>query len=240
MLIEMVNRKYPRPHAILFADTGGEKPHTYEYLDIFNRWLAANSDYPQIETVFPQNRKKERVTLEGELRRRNQIPPVAFGWKTCSQRFKIRPQERWCARDPLCKETRAAGRSVVKLIGYNIDELWRARFTTLDLDPYFNEYPLLEWEIGKKRGVEIILEAGLVLPGKSACFFCPNAKKLEIDDLATRYPGLLTRALDMEAAATLTKIKGLGRRFSWRDYIDGRPMPETPEPEQDCGCYDGD
>ena len=25
---------------ILFADTGGEKPHTYEYLEVFNQWCA--------------------------------------------------------------------------------------------------------------------------------------------------------------------------------------------------------
>jgi len=28
---------------ILFADTGGEKPHTYKYIEIFNDWLKSRS-----------------------------------------------------------------------------------------------------------------------------------------------------------------------------------------------------
>ena len=39
-----------RPDVITFADTGGEKPHTYEYLGIMQAWLADN-DFPAIVTV---------------------------------------------------------------------------------------------------------------------------------------------------------------------------------------------
>ena len=40
MLIGL-NRLGIRPDLILFADTGGEMPETYEYLPIIGRWLKA-------------------------------------------------------------------------------------------------------------------------------------------------------------------------------------------------------
>jgi hypothetical protein len=39
MLVELVNRGI-RPDMILFADTGGEKPETYRYLDVIQPFLA--------------------------------------------------------------------------------------------------------------------------------------------------------------------------------------------------------
>src|SRR3546814_8128062 len=41
MIIEMVKRKVPI-QAILFANTGSEKPETIAYLPIFSAWLIAN------------------------------------------------------------------------------------------------------------------------------------------------------------------------------------------------------
>ena len=39
-----------KPDLILFADTGGELPETYEYMRRFNRWLASVG-MPEIVTV---------------------------------------------------------------------------------------------------------------------------------------------------------------------------------------------
>lgn len=36
------------PDHIVFADTGGERPETYEYIKIFSKWLIANG-MPDIE-----------------------------------------------------------------------------------------------------------------------------------------------------------------------------------------------
>ena len=59
---------------------------------------------------------------------------------------------------------------------------------------------------------------------KSACFFCPASKKEEIVWLREHHPELLERALAIErnAQAKLTTVKGLGRSFSWSTYLDGR------------------
>jgi len=101
------------------------------------------------------------------------------------------------------------------------------------------------WAAGEKvqKFIGAIARAGLPQPGKSACFFCPSSKKKEILTLRDQYPELMTRALAMEAQANLTSVKGLGRSFSWREFLDKQDEPDLfsdAGKEMDCGCYDGD
>ncbi len=232
MLVEMVNRREPRPYAILFADTGGEHPHTYRHVEQFSRWLA-DRQYPEITIL-----RVKRETLEDACLRTGTVPSVAFGYKTCSQRFKGDPQKKWANNDPKCREEWAAGRTVQKLIGFELGEEHRV---TIGDKKYTNRYPLIEWEMDRDACKKVIEAAGLRLPGKSSCFFCPNSKKHEIRALQDTYPELLARALAMEdkARPNFGSIAGLGRRFSWRDYIEGRATaPELPM-DMPCECYDG-
>ena len=69
--------------------------------------------------------------------------------------------------------------------------------------------------------------AGLPVPPKSSCFFCPASKKAEILWLRERHPRLLDRALTIEANArpNLTSVRGLGRSFAWADFLDGLDRP---------------
>lgn len=223
MLIGMVERSIP-VHAILFADTGGEKPHTYLHVEIVNRWLAAR-ELPLI--VTPSGPRK---TLEQDCLDRKALPSVAYGFKTCSQRWKAEPQQKWRNQQGIT--------DYVQFIGYDADEPHRAK-------PFpGNRYPLIEWGWGREDCVEAIARAGLPQPGKSACSFCPSSKKHEIIELGRQYPVLLTRALAMEANADLGAIKGLGRRFAWRDVIAAdaaqfKLLPDTLV-AVDCGCYDGE
>jgi hypothetical protein len=46
------------PDLILFADTGGELPQTYEFVNIFSDWLVKH-DMPEVITV-----KYAKETLE--------------------------------------------------------------------------------------------------------------------------------------------------------------------------------
>ncbi len=238
MLVEMVRRGEPRPHAILFADTGGEHPHTYAHIETFSAWLVLKG-YPAITSVHRATIAKiegKSLSLEQDCLARKTVPSVAFGFKTCSQKFKVQPQEKWANNDVECNLAWAAGLTVTRLVGFEYGEERRAREADAK---YTNRYPLIEWKMDRDACKEAILIAGLRLPGKSSCFFCPNSKKYEIKALADTYPALLDRALAMEANAELTQIKGLGRNFAWADFIAGRDAsPELPM-EMPCECYDG-
>jgi hypothetical protein len=232
MLIEMVKRG-ERVDVSCFADTGGERPETYTFVQTFSDWLVANG-YPPITIV-----RAPTTTLEADCLRRKALPSVAYGWKTCSQRFKTQPQDKYLNSLDAAKAIWAAGGKVTKLIGYDADEPQRAK--PYSDDKFTVRYPLIEWDMGRDECIETIRAEGLPLPGKSACFFCPNSTPEEVLELDRTHPALLQRALHIEENADLQTIAGLGRRWSWSDLIrQGRAqIPIFPEQEMPCGCYDG-
>lgn len=208
---------------ILFSDTGGEKPHTYADIEAMQVWLRDNG-LPPITIV-----RKEGLTLEQDCLNRKALPSVAYGFKSCSDHFKIRPQRKYLESIGIIAHTR--------LIGFDCDEPQRA------IPIKGNRYPLIEWGWGRAECEEAIRRAELPVPGKSACFFCPSSKKWEIKQLRRMYPELAARAVAMEKNAELTEVKGLGREFAWGDLYEAedRQVDMFAESviEMDCGCYDG-
>lgn len=230
-----------KPDLILFADTGGEKPHTYEHLKWMDAWCIANG-FPPIKTVTKRGKRTLGETLEQNCLRCKMLPSIAYGFKSCSQKYKIQPQDMYVNRLPQAKAIWKDGGKVEKYIGYDADEHRRAKIT--ENDKYRFNYPLIEWNMGREECVDIIKRHGIPLPGKSACFFCPSSKKREIIELRQKYPDLMKRALAMEENANLTTVKGLGRSFSWGEFLDAHDQQmdmfiET-KIEEPCGCYDGE
>ena len=241
MLIGMALNGEPAPHAILFADTGGERPETYEFVGIFSDWLEKQG-YPAITVVKKVTQDGNVLTLEDDCLHGKRLPALAYGFKTCSQKYKIQPQDKWCNNDPTLKAEWKAGRKVQKLVGFDADEYHRAYGKDYGDDKYTLRFPLIEWDWGRDECIEAIRECQLPLPGKSACFFCPNSKPEEIRQLGQTHPDLLTRALNMEQNADLTTIKGLGRgKFSWRDVVNqGDIFTGFFDYELPCECFDGE
>lgn len=228
-----------RPDLILFADTGAEKPHTYEHIQLINFWLRLHN-FPEITIVRKRGRVYVNETLEEECLRTKCLPSIAYGYKTCSQKYKGQPQEMFVNNWEPAKNAWKFGRKVIKFIGYDADEQRRAK--SFSDNKYEVLYPLIEWDWGRDECIEAIKNEGLPLPGKSACFFCPSSKKAEIIELSRTYPGLFQRALNIERNSDLTSIKGLGRNFSWESYMKSSGNESNVESniEIDCGCYDGE
>ena len=221
MLIGMCERG-ERPDLILFADTGGEKPETYRHKDAVSDWCEGVG-FPRIVTVKAPNKLLEQDCID-----RNALPSIAYGFKTCSLRWKKEPQDKWLRNHGRADE--------VSMIEIDAGEYHRAT------DFPKTRYPLIEWDWGRDECVEAIRRAGLPQPGKSACFFCPSSKPREILELSRTHPDLLARALAMEANAELTSVKGLGRSFAWRDLVrfnEAQIDMFAHTPEIPCGCYYG-
>jgi hypothetical protein len=219
-----------RPDAILFADTGGEKPETYEYVAMMSAWLVRHG-FPAITTVANDGLYG---TLERNCVEKNMLPSIAYGFKSCSDKYKQRPQHKWCRSWQPCLECWSAGGKVVKLIGIHAAEVRRA--SHLEDRFYRYCYPLIEWNWLQRDCESAIRRMGLPMPLKSACFFCPSSKRSEIAWLAAKHPDLMQRALAMEDAAqpNLDTVKGLGRGFSWRSLA--LPMASEPTEPIECVC----
>lgn len=233
-----------RPDAILFADTGGEEPETYAYLNVMNRWLAER-EWPQIEVVKRAHDNEE--TLEANCLRFGKLPSVAYGYKMCSQEFKRRPQERWARKWDLGVGAWSVGEQVTKVIGFDADEPYR-KDRIKDDKKYRYVFYLIEWDWGRAECIEAIQRAGLPLPGKSSCFFCPNRKPSQVVALGRRHPDLAARAVAMEHGAAAedrrtgirSEIVGLARRWTWEAILGGAARQvDMFEREMPCDCYDG-
>lgn len=219
---------------ILFADTGGEKPHTYDHIERMQKWLRGTA-LPLITVIAKGGNDR---TLEEDCLAAESLPSVAYGFKTCSQKFKVEPQEKYMNSVRAARLAWRAGGRVEKLVGYDFSETRRWMKARLDDGKYSLRFPLVEWEWSRPECIAAIQRAGLPLPGKSACFFCPSSKKHEIDALKREYPVLFDRAIAMEdnARKSLKTVKGLGRSFSWRDYA---VTNEEPTVEPCMVCVDG-
>ena len=98
MLIEMWKRGII-PDLNLFADTGAERPEIYWYLIMFSLWLVARG-MPPTTTVKKVDLHGEVMTLERNCLEQKMLPSLAYGFKSCSQKFKIAPQDKYCNHFP--------------------------------------------------------------------------------------------------------------------------------------------
>lgn len=242
-----------RPDAIVFADTGGEKPHTYAHIAEMQAWCVDHR-FPVIDIIrggncwLPQMNKDG--SLETECVRLGQLPSKAYGFGTCSMKWKIKPQQKWV--ENFCAKRQLPISSVTRLIGFDADEYNRIeRAIRLATPDSKQRFPLNEWGWGREECIAAIKRSGITQPGKSACFFCPSSKKHEILELKSKYPALFARAVEMErralageGQAPATSSAGLGRRFSWVQFVKDAEnktcdLSNAGIPEMDCGCYDG-
>lgn len=234
MLIEMTRRGV-KPDLIMFADTGGELPETYQFVRDFSQWLV-DRGMPEVVTV-----NDGRKTLETEVREAGTLPSLVFGFRSCSDKYKVRPQERYLKQWQPALDAWAIGGKVVKLIGYDAGEKHRVK--DFDDKRFMVTYPLVEWGWRRAQCVAVVEAAGF-RPAKSACFFCPASKRGEVLRLAKTHPELFARAVEMERGATkATTVKGLGRNWRWEDLVKANEaqmklFDELPDLVP-CGCYDG-
>lgn len=63
---------------------------------------------------------------------------------------------------------------------------------------YDVRYPLREWGLDREACGKIIVDAGLPLPPKSACGFCPAMRQIEIAQLKREDPDMYALSIEME------------------------------------------
>jgi hypothetical protein len=263
MIIGMHQKKMPID-LIVFADTGGERPNTYAFIETFSNWLSENG-LPRI-AIVQKNYHGLPYTLERFCLDNKKFPGVAYGIGQCAVQFKMEPVELFCNNNEQCKAAWKRGEKVGRYVGYDAGE---QRRINKNIDKYavdkkyHHNFPLVEWGWARDECVAAIKSAGLPLPGKSSCFFCPNNKKDVIQNIWEENRDLFDRAIAIERNAGKTRrdgspssIIGLGREWSWEEYRKAYLEREAAKANQfvfpgfedvlggcccgmPCGCYDG-
>lgn len=241
MLILMYTHNM-RPDAILFADTGGEKPHTYQFLKSVLAPYLRLIEFPQITIVHGQDGPE--TTLEADCLRKMTLPSLAYGFRSCSDKWKRRPQRKWLRTWQPALDAWACKLPATFCIGYDHDETHRKPLENTRNFHY--RYPLRDAKMGREACIELIKKRNLPVPDKSSCFFCPATRKTDILRLHQCNPGLINRALLIEkyafASGNAKMPRGLGRHWSWTDLVNA---PESTRKKYHdstdlpCDCWDG-
>lgn len=244
MLIAM-KRRGVTPDLIMFADTGGEKEETYEYVKNIDNWLRSWGAPCVTWVKKTTSDRVDYVDLEGNCLDNETLPSLAFGLHSCSLKWKITPQDqfvRGVLRGPNKRhgwqpalEAWARGQKPIKLIGYDNGpaDIRRRKRAPSENDEYRFVYPLQHLGWDRKDCIKAIVEEGLEVPLKSACFFCPASKKFELWWLAGAHPELFLRALTIERNA----LEGRHSRWDkvefgdeWINYVrDGKKFPSKAQ-----------
>lgn len=234
------------PSLLLFADTGGELPHTYQHIDLMNKkcqeWWGL-----EIHIVYAKYQGKKE-SLEEMCIRKKQLPSLVYGRKACSIRYKQEPQKR--AIKQWMKERGIS--EIIQTIGYDAGEGHRATYIGGGVlgkgYTSINWYPLIEWNWKRQECVEAIARHGIPQPAKSSCFFCPAMKNAEILKLREQYPEYFERAIAMEKNMEVKgRVKGLAFGVPWSEIVQADDdqlklfewLDQHDAPHVPCGCYDG-
>lgn len=161
--------------AAIFADTGGEKPETYFYIENYIKPLLASCS---IEFIIVQHSE----TLYDYCWRRQDIPSIKWRW--CTDRFKVRPIHK-------------VAKGAVQLIGFSTDEAHRAnrQFKRVKVT---RSFPLIDMGLSSTDCRRIIGDYGWPIPVKSSCFFCSFSRLGDWHWLKYTHPDLFKKALELE------------------------------------------
>ncbi|MFE6714875.1 phosphoadenosine phosphosulfate reductase [Streptomyces sp. NPDC057695] len=233
----------------LMANVGddSENPATMAYLDQYARPYAAEHGLELVLLDRVMVRSKETRTLYGELTREGskslKIPVRmsngAPGTRSCTADYKIKVIGRELKRRGATKD-----RPATVGIGISLDEISRANKRRCE--PYEDiEYPLLERGIRRIDCARIIRSAGLPVPPKSSCWFCPFHRPESWHDMRRNEPELFEKACRLEELLNRRRDE-LGKDHVYLTRF-ARPLRAAipdgvdtlPFDEYDTGCDSG-
>ncbi|MGW1434657.1 phosphoadenosine phosphosulfate reductase [Streptomyces griseus] len=186
----------------LMANVGddSEHPGTLRYLEEYARPFAAEHGIELAVLDRVMVRSGETRTLYGQLTKegsRSLAIPVrmsngAPGTRSCTADFKIKVIGRELKRRGATKQ----GPATIG-IGISLDEIHRAN--NRRCEPHEEiVYPLLELGLRRIDCARIIREAGLPVPPKSSCWFCPFHRPETWHDMRRNEPDLFEKSCQLE------------------------------------------
>lgn len=207
LMILLLEEKRPLDE-VIFADTGGEVPETYAYIDVTKRYLEPHG-VPFVEV------SKKGSTLYETAWRRNVMPSTIWRWST--RDYKI---------TPIMAHYRELGGHIDQYLAIAYDEIERMKDSRVDY--VTNLYPLIDRRITRAGCVEIIQAAGLPVPPKSSCFFCPFGSLDRWRWLYETHPDLYEKAIALEEHSKHFPTQRLtDQAFRHKTEVSLRSLAET-------------
>lgn len=206
MVVLAVQGRIPDVDAALFSNVGddSEHPATLRYVrDVMRPW-AAEYGLPVHELQRIPTRGVSAGNVETLLRRLTRegsrsVPiPVrmsngAPGIRSCTADFKIRVIAKW-----LKEHGASADNPATVCIGISTDEMERAANRKQRAPHERVVYPLLNLGLSRDGCAQVIRAAGLPVPPKSSCWFCPFHRPAVWAEMRRDEPDLFWQAVGLE------------------------------------------
>ena len=201
----------------IFANVGedSENPATIEYFEKIAKPFAEKHGIKFVMVQKTTYNKPE--TLCEYIKRAKRSVPIparmsngAPGNRSCTIDFKIKPINKWI------KQQRFS--NAIIGLGISTDEIHRMRherWHSLEGKRKIGferkrEHPLIHLRISRAKCKEIISDAGLPIPPKSSCFFCPFMRRNEWIELKRKNPTLFDKAVAIDEIINV-KRKSINR-----------------------------
>ena len=186
LLTEQAEKGLIPPFESVHVKHGGDGPWTYENLD-----QLREAGY-KIIILEPE---VQGFTDIYEFYYAEKIVPPVFLGRSCSWKWKINPQRRYY---------KEKGEPYTAYIGYDTTE--RHRIKPSPWKKVNLEYPLIDMWLTRHDCKRVIQDAGLQIPKKSGCYFCPFQSKESWMILKRDYPELFEKACQLEDNSPSMKL----------------------------------
>ena len=233
----------------LFANVGddSEHPGTLEYYRQHAAPFAAKHGIELVELRRIMKRTGQERTLLQDLTMpgsKSVNIPVrmangAPGNRSCTADWKIK-----VIGDELKRRGASADNPAAIGIGISLDEISRVN-SRREMPHERMEYPLLDLRIRRTDCPDIIRGAGLPIPPKSSCWFCPMHRPSAWADMRRDEPELFAKSCELEALLNDRRDE-LGKdhvyltRFNRPlDQVIGHDLPLVDFDEADGACDSG-
>lgn len=199
-VLVLIAQKRLQYEVLLFANVGedSESPLALQYIREI-AWPYAERNGIRLEEVKRVKRDGTVETILGRIKDHPRsiplpvfLPSGAPGNRTCTRDFKVLNIARWLRKNGATKDN-----PTVVGLGISTDEFQRAR-TDSGFAYETLEYPLLDLRMSRADCIRLIKEAGLPVPPKSACWFCPFTRPSGWKKMARTQPALFQQAVDLD------------------------------------------
>lgn len=225
LIVLAVEGRITGVNAALFSNVGddSEHPATLQYVrNVMIPW--ANSKGLRVEELQRTMKDGSTRTLWQEINQpgsRSIKIPVrmsgtgAPGNRSCTSDYKIRVVNKWLRQNGATKNNPAT-----VLIGISTDEFHRANNRRPE-PTQIAEYPLIDLGLDRTDCQNVIRDAGLPVPPKSSCFFCPFHRLQTWREMRRDEPELFWKSVELEK-----HINNVRKNLS-RDpvYLTDRQVP---------------
>jgi hypothetical protein len=190
----------PKADCAMFADTGDEPSWVYDHLETLKAW----SSIPIHVTSKGHLSQDVADRLSGKKKRFAAIPAWTRGQdgreaplrRQCTREYKIEPLEKKVRELLGYRKYQHNKHKVACLLGISTDEISRMKPSRTHW--ITNLFPLIDAGLSRIDCTKLIKDAGLPVPKKSACVFCPYHDDRFWHDMKANHPDEFAKAVSFD------------------------------------------